>query len=269
MFDVKVRDQFGLAKTDGDVGVEIEMEVNGPMFTHPPKNWREEEDGSLRGFGYEYVLNKPVPLADLNKHLTNLTRHLQENGRDILPSIRAGVHVHVNMQEQTIGELLKFFIVYSCMDTVLTNWCGEGRQGNLFCLRGKDTPMYFLKVAGAIKSKDIYNIRTDDLRYSSINLQSMFKYGSVEFRALGTTPDFDKIETWCEILCKIKEYACRKENIWDVVLDISGMGPKYWVESVIGKGFTDMISYQDMDYDIMSDVRNVQIVCSQLRKEGL
>ena len=55
-------------RTDGDVGIEIEVE--GRRLPITEKYWRMEKDGSLRGpENMEYVLDRPMSLKDAKKAL--------------------------------------------------------------------------------------------------------------------------------------------------------------------------------------------------------
>lgn len=271
MFDKKVRDFLDLKKCAGDFGIEIEMETKNPIpFLDNLENmWRFEEDGSLRGYSMELVLRNPVKFAKVEPIINTLKENLKAKKVEILNSIRAGIHIHLNMQEYTIADVYKFLICYYPLETVLLNKCGFGRQGNLFCLRASDAMGAIFALQGSLDRHNIYVLRTDNLRYSSLNIQSLFKYGSLEFRALATTPDLVGIVEYCTILNNIRDFSSKVEHPWKIVHDISYHGPSEWMKSVVGEEMYKYLMYDDLEQDIMYDVRNIQMVCNTLNEKLL
>lgn len=270
MFDSKVRDFLGLSKTEGEVGVEIEMEFTKQIPNLPYEGWTIEHDGSLRGISHEFVMSNPQDPNSAKDMCKDLYKKFKsKNGLKIKDSIRAGVHVHVNMQEQTIADVFRMMCVYYPLETALTNWCGEGRQGNLFCLRGKDAEYALNKLKWAVQEENLYDLRTDSLRYSAMNIQSLFSYGSIEFRALRTDPKLEKIGPWIDMLIAIKTYAINNSSPWQNLINISGMGPRDWAESVLGKDLFELINYPNIEQDIMEDARKIQMICHTLKKKGI
>lgn len=271
MFKHKVKDYFDLSATPGDVGIEIEMESRNPVpydGTYTDK-WRVEEDHSLRGYSAELVLKRPVPFEEVPKLMAKLKKQLKAAEVDIKPTIRAGVHLHINMQRHTMGEMFKFMMCYYALETVLTNFCGNGRQGNLFCLRGQDAEYSRYMLGSAIQRGRFTGLQTNSLRYSALNFQSLFSYGSLEFRALATTKDLNNIEVWADILHKVKDYAISSGSCWDNISEISGMGPSHWLTSIVGEEYAKVLEYPDMERDIMKDVRGIQSLCYELSSKGV
>ncbi len=274
MFENRVRDYLDLHPSNGDFGVEIEMEVNRPI-RHPfvedvnKTGWDHDTDGSLRGNSCELVMNSPKSLNSVAKSVLGVQASLSKHNMIINPSIRAGVHIHMNMQKATIGQVYKFLMCYYPIETVLLRQCGFGRQGNLFCLGARDANWTIDKLDASIQSMDFYNLRCNSLRYSAMNFQSLFKYGSVELRALATTPDLNNIVPWCKVLHNVRSYAFSVENSWDNLVKISGNGPASYLQDVIGEEFMPMFEYKGMEKDIVNDMRNVQAVCHSLGEEGV
>lgn len=273
MFDNKVYDYLDLMKTPGDVGIEIEMETEEPMDRYTVSEnlplWRLEDDHSLKFNGTEFVLRKPCKYADVDERIAELNKEFALRDIHIRPSIRAGVHIHLNMQKQTVGDVFRLMACYYPMETVLTRFCGDGREGNLFCLRSRDAEYGLYLAEVAVAEENIYNMRTSNLRYSSMNLQSLFQYGSVEFRGLATVPDLSNIPVWVGILRKLKEYAIKNKCSWDCLSAISGDGPREWLRGVVGDEYLKLLEYPGMEQDMMDDVRNVQGLCYELKKKGL
>lgn len=274
MFENKVMEYLDLHQSDGDFGVEIEMEVNKnlPSSFHTDVNktgWVVETDGSLRGYSCELVLGEPKTLQEVSKSILGVQTSLSKQGLKINPSIRAGVHIHMNMQQATIGQVYKFLMCYYPIETVLLRQCGFGRQGNLFCLGARDANWVMNRLDQSIEAEKFHLLRCNSLRYSAMNFQSLFKYGSVELRALATTPNLDNIVTWCKVLHNIKSYAFSVENSWDNLVKISGDGPASYLKDVIGEEFMSMFEYEGMEKDIVNDMRNIQSVCHSLGEKGI
>jgi hypothetical protein len=269
-FDRTVRNYLDLGYTEGEFGIEIEMEMDNFVITHPPSfSWKAEDDGSLRGISKEYVLREPVSLKEVPSVLLELSDTLKANNVSIKPTIRAGVHVHLNMQEETIRGVYRLLACYYPLETVLAHFCGAGRSGNLFCLRMKDAEYISTKLEESLVCGDLYLLRTNSLRYSALNLQSLFNYGSVEFRGLGTEASFDNILTWCKIIKALHEYSKKIKDAVDPIAYISGNGPKTWVESIFGTELASVLYYPGMEKDIIQDMRTCQPLLFQMKEAGI
>lgn len=269
MYKDKVVDYLHLKHTDGEIGIEVEMEVDDTIPHMASGPWRRDTDGSLRGYSYEWVLKSPVSRSKVLPALRLLKNHLKKSDTEIYDTIRAGVHVHLNMQENTIGEVFKFLMLYYAFETVLVRYCGENREGNLFCMRVRDAEVIPIALADAIAENKITSLRSDNFRYSSINLQSLFQYGSLESRSLATPTNLLKIKEWVDILLALKDYSKNIESCWDSISKISGLGPREWLLEVFGQDLGEKLCYDNLEQDVMYDVRNIQHVCALLKQKGV
>lgn len=272
MLDQKVKDVFGLASVEGEVGIEIEMETQNmiPNVGGVSKLWRLEHDGSLKGFGTEFVTRRPHPREGVPDLMSNFRKKLLTDLEvKIKDSIRAGVHIHINMQENTLKDVFRFLMCFYSIETPLVKFSGKSREGNLFCLRHRDACYSLHQIAQAVEEGDIYNLRTDNLRYSAMNFQSLFKYGSLESRSLATTPSLNNIVDWVNILLAIKDYSLQVENCWDSISLISGNGPREYMRMMVGDKYADMLDYPELEADVMEDVRNMQYTCHVLSEKGI
>jgi hypothetical protein len=138
---------------------------------------------------------------------------------DISP--RAGVHVHVNVNDLTMKQVMTMVCAYIILEEFFISFCDKSRDGNLFCLPSYNAEYLISAIRNTCSSDDLAHINTDDVRYASINLRSLFKYGSVEFRSLESTPDFDKVNTWVQMLYKLKEAAKRFKDPQDLIMSFS------------------------------------------------
>lgn len=191
-------------------GVEFELEGKGGFKFPPVDGWERVNDGSLR-HGKEYVLERPMTLQDTIKAIMAIKeaipkKYIDDNGY-------AGTHVHVNVSDLTFTQLFNFILTFLSMESVLASrYYGEDRQGNLFCLRLQDAEYFSIKLLDAVTSGKLEHLKSDTLRYSSLNTCSLFKYGTVEFRGLRGDGDFDRVCTWVRLLDSIKQFAKQVED---------------------------------------------------------
>lgn len=270
MFDKKVKDFLHLYPTPGRFGVEIEMEMSRYIDEEDiGEVWRIEDDGSLRGVSCELVLKAPANKIRTKNHLKRLEISLKAKNIKINPTIRAGVHIHTNFQEHTIGEVFKFLVVYYTLEVPLIRSAGDWREGNLFCLRARDAVGTVQALTNAVKKESMIGLSTDELRYTAMNFQSLFHYGSLEFRALGTPKNVSSICPWLDILDNIRKYAVNLDTVWDIPSKCSGLGPRQWAEQVLGAKVVDSLYYPEMEDDMIDDLRNIQFLLHAMKKKGL
>lgn len=220
-----IQNVIGCRAQTGDVGVEIEMEADRiPNSEYVSKHWRVEHDPSLRGESAEFVLKKPLAIKDLGAAFTELSAAMHIAKTSVRPTYRAGVHVHVNVQDLTPKQLITYIATYLMLEEVLITFCDKTRLGNHFCLRMSDASYSLDVITSAILASNLSSLNTEDIRYASINITSLFKYGSIEFRALESTTDFNRIKTWAEILHHLKEFAKTVNNPTDLLGQASEQG---------------------------------------------
>lgn len=213
----KVSEKLGLRRhqmKDGLLGVEVEVE--GSNLPYLDGDWRTENDHSLRGESREYVMREPRSLDDTHTVLENLNQALSTEGTEFIESVRAGVHVHLNVQDLNVVEMYNLITIYYIVEDILVHFCGETREGNLFCLRASDAEYQITVVEEAVKEKRLDMFNDDIIRYSALNLCSLSKYGSLEFRAMRSTNDFSVLHTWCSMVAHLKEMSKKFNNPLDV-----------------------------------------------------
>lgn len=256
-----VRQILGFLKTNGDVGVEIECEANdGPYFpSHDlPVPWVATHDGSLRGVSVEYVMSKPLSTNKVGPALKELSEEITRTGTNFKYSFRAGVHVHINCQELTPQQVLIFACLYYSLEDVLVEWCGEDRIGNLFCLRLRDAEGLLPYVGDCFKKNKLANLGSNRIRYASLNYCSLVKFGSLEFRAMATTRDFSKIDTWAKILMRLKEESLKFGSIHSILEKFSMSSPEQWCEEILGPHYEEVKEQKDIDFKVWGGIRLAQ-----------
>lgn len=251
---------LGLHNTEGEYGVEIEAEGHN-LPTNLDRNfWRTDIDGSLKsGFAaFEYVMPLPLNLKGVRKSLDYLAESYKDNMSEVIDTIMSGVHVHVNVQQFTMKQLYTFITMYFVLDELLVNFCGPSRQGNHFCLRAKDAEWIIHELLVSAKTKNLKNLNTENIRYCTCNLFSLFKYGSVEFRAMRGTGDLDTIYDWVCILDKVKNASLKFNNPRDVIVAMSDKGERNFIKFVLGDYAEFFLNVEKWDEMVREGIYMVQ-----------
>lgn len=204
---------YDLPLYKGQVGLEIEVEgCNLPGNSEVCPIWRTEHDGSLRGESSEYVTCIPLKWGDVNNSLDYLYNTFNKIGSTIVPSIRCGIHVHLNFQGEDFHQLETFITLYRIYEPLLLRYCGPHRDGNMFCLGSHQAEGQDDIICEAFRTGNYHNLDTDYIRYSALNLTALSKYGSVEFRAFSTSEDVEQTKRDLGILKKLQHKAYHYGN---------------------------------------------------------
>ena len=261
-----VRDIYLVKQTEGEVGIEIEAE--GTNLPRSPLGWKVEHDGSLRGpdknrtddlsHACEYVLPVPVARGKVKEVLHNLEAAYEKNNSQVAHSYRCSTHVHINVQELHMNQVYNFIVLYAMFEEFLVKYCGEERVGNLFCLRFQDAEAVIPTLIYAARHNVFRHLGSDKLRYSALNVASMAKYGSLEFRAMRGTREMEEIETWVKLLLCLKDTAVKYERPQDLVAEMSVLG----AEGLARKTFGDLVNNLPLENDwediVWRNMREVQ-----------
>ena len=212
-----------LKLTDGDLGVEVEVEGRGlPLIGD--RYWRTDNDGSLKGEAFEYVLKRPLSFEDAAIAMDALGRAYVMAGATINDSVRCGVHVHINVQKLTIPQLYNFITLYSVFEEIMLDYCGVGRNGNLFCLPLNRSAGVIYTLRACAENTNFMALHSDEYRYCALNVKALGDYGSVEFRALRGGPDLTKIKLWYTLLLHLRNVACTYYNPTEIIIGCSMKG---------------------------------------------
>lgn len=221
-------------------------------------NWTLHDDGSLRPNPerMEYVLARPIPRKEVSTILNELQIALARNSAKLNPSDRCGVHIHVNCQDLTPMQVISFISTYLILEEPMVKWCGEEREGNLFALRAKDAEWIISALIRSIQDGN-FNSFNSEMRYSSVNVAAILKFGSLEFRALNTPKDFSVINTWVDMLMRIKDYSMTYKQPRDIVEAVSAGGFSRFPKQVLGD-MAELIMCKGAAVMVSEGVRRVQ-----------
>lgn len=221
---------FGPRAQAGTYGVEVELEGQGLPKDHFG-DWVYHADPSLRGESAEYVFRVPLNKDKVRAALEFLRDTLKGCGSVINKDLsNCSVHVHRNVQKNSLQDVYKIASVYFILEDLLTEWCGQERVGNLFCLRATDAEYLITAMVKAIRSGQFGGLIDDqELRYAGINVTSISKFGSLEFRGLRGTKEVDVITDWVDIVDNLCEYALTFKSPAHVVQQFSAVGPQQFL----------------------------------------
>lgn len=245
------------SKLSDHVGIEIEAEGRR-LPNIDTEVWKSEQDNSLRGESFEYVLRQPVPFSLTTEVLAQIQEEWKQNEAKIKNSPNAGVHVHINCSDLTVKQLYNYISLFLVVENILVDASGKDRIGNLFCLRASDAEFLIDALGLAIREQDLRILHTDELRYAAINVKALGDYGSVEFRSWRSDGDLKGIAWWCSLLQHLKALARIVDSPAQIVADVSEKRAKGFFEAILG-GFVKDIPWKD-DYEqaINDSVRRVQ-----------
>lgn len=269
---------LGNKETRGDVGLEIEVEGNkfpkpeGYEGTHQPVKlagtnyWSYVHDGSLRGKdNAEYVLTRPILFGEVPKAVDEIFDKLKKYGSVMTESNRTSVHVHMNCQQFHLNRLTSLLALYYTFEEVLTEWCGDHRVGNLFCMRAVDAPAIITQVKKFIKTDGRYQL-SDSHHYAALNTNALFKLGSLECRTLRGVNEAGPIVTWVSILQRLYEMSSQFEDPREIIALFSQEGPVSFFDSILGEHAKTVRDGIEFDYDRIGEsmyegIRMAQDLC--------
>lgn len=267
--DKRLKDTIGYNDPYDDTdrfGVEVEFEGSGitanSLYIHTTKTWKVVPDGSLRGESFEAVMRKPLGLAETCTAVKELYTLTTNNGAKIHDSMRAGLHVHLNCQNITMKRLFTFMTAYYCLEDLIVDYLGEERAGNLFCLRLSDAEDLSFAVETAIACKNIMNsnhFTNDNLRYAAMNLVSLSKFGTLEFRAMRTPTSPEPVIEWLKILDHMFINVKKFNDPAELVSAMSANGEKEVISALLPEDFAKKLySRPDFEFVLYRCIRNIQ-----------
>jgi len=259
-----VKDKYFEGKSvNGEVGIEIELEgesfPDSATFVKATNNiWTWHSDGSLRGKqNGEIVLAAPVPREAVKDTLAIASDVFKATEAKLIPSTRTGVHIHINVRELTMEQTYIFMLMWLLFENPLVRYCGEDRQGNLFCLRSSDAEAYISELEKSIRDNDFKVLFTDQLRYSAMNPKALCQYGSLEFRCLRTPNKIKDIEKWVDILLAVKDFSLTIKDPTELLQRISLEGGDVFAEEAFGE-LLESIPADDWVSEIYDGLRRIQ-----------
>lgn len=193
-------------------GVELEMEGRNFPPEHRVPGWKAVPDGSLRS-GIEYVLAAPQGAIKLKESLMVMKQAFEECSTKREYSFRTSTHIHVNVSNLTMDQVKAILVLYYLFENQYTGFCAKHRQGNRFCLRLREAEAITGIVASFVQTGRVPS--QEHAKYMALNLATLSKYGTLEFRTLEGTDDWDRIYTWVRALLRLRKAGKEVGSIKD------------------------------------------------------
>ena len=200
------------------IGIEVEAEFHNHVKLRNLSMWRYENDYSLRGYSVEYVLKKPMSIKGAHAALVELKKSWIDSHAKIKDTGRAGIHVHVDVNGFTKEKFAALYMISAYFDSLMMTLAGKGRCSNLFCIPLHKAPAPAITLIEWFNSsprnvkiykgeKTSYRLcrNGDNVRYASINLASVYKHGSLEFRGLKSTHKLSYVFLYIDLIRKMYE----------------------------------------------------------------
>lgn len=252
---------------DTYVGIEIEMEnVNSSSLNNIP-SWRRVEEGSVSG--YELVLRNPLCGDQLFLALQELRNISDNTDLSRAFSERTSDHIHIDVRDMTFNQFMNFLTLSVMFEKVLYKYVAPHRSSNHFCWSFFDCQSLITKVKAVCetaRSGDVNDIRhsmasnfdASSTKYSGINLSSVPRYGSLEFRMHEGTMEVNSIIRWINILLSIKDYAMDQDRTPSNILETKqDVGIDSIFTAVLGN-YRGILTYEGVEQDILEGIRSAQ-----------
>jgi Putative amidoligase enzyme len=261
----------------GDLwGLEIEMEgqnvvpVDHPNLEKLLLDWTCHVDGSLRGESNEWVFNGPVLYKKALTRVDSLFDYLAAQKAKIALSNRTSVHVHYNVADKQVYQVVNMFILFTILEDILDRYCGEDRNGNLFCLSSRHAQHLLYMMNNVVFDRHQFNFNDND-RYASFNIAAVNKFGTIEFRAMRGLDNADDVKLWLSVLNEFVDYSCYKmRNPSTLIEEISVKRPVNFIKEVfpINSGvLLEGLDERDIDQSVFEGLRLVQMMCYKIGTE--
>jgi hypothetical protein len=245
-----------LGRTDyhkGEIGLEIETESLQPYDYVKNLNnyWRYEPDGSLRNNGVEFIFRQPYTPRSKEYVAAMASFEDQAKVTAFIESVYTSVHVHLNMNDKTLTELVNFICLYWLFEEALTEYCGDYRNGNLFCLKTSNAEASYRNVQDLVRAVDagaggqfIARLDNNRFKYSGLNIVPLRNLGSVEVRTHPGCNDVRLIDRWVNILYMIYKKATTFGNPVEIINRLYGYkGKREFFELI----FEEYAQYLNLD----------------------
>ena len=230
------------------VGVEIEVEgirqalpaVERQRKTYLQYNdnilWEVKNDGSLRTNGKEFV-SKKLCGKQLVTALLDIDQFLGALRPKPTWSRCTSVHVHLDVTDLTVPELMYLIGTYILVEDLLFDIAGPDRKDNFYCMAysASEDLQQLLGNLWEQRDNDLSVIRqiTEFPKYSALNIGAARTFGSIEFRHHHGTHDADTILLWVNIIMSLKK-ACYDKIPADLPELFSSNDPSYFLEQLFG-----------------------------------
>lgn len=261
----------------GDIGLELEVEATNALprdgeigvvtGKETGAQWVAKADGSLRGNSMEYVVSTPINVGEVKPMVESLFDKFKDHGTKLKNSNRCSTHVHINVGGLTVDKITSIIALWTTFEEALITWCGEARKNNHYSLSSSnsvtlmETWENFLR-NGATRFPE-------GIKYSALNVQTIWTFGSVEYRCGPAADNPDIPIKWSTFLYHFTTEAHKTyANPFDISRDLSELGGYQMLEAICersgqGEFFKEIVapySREEFDSLCLRGFRNAQAI---------
>lgn len=240
----------------GEIGLELEVEatnnlprdanIDNIIADKSKSMWVAKADGSLRGNAMEYVVSQPIFVDEVTPMVNGLFDAFKKYGTRLRNSNRCSTHVHINAGGLTVDQLTAIIALWTTLEEPLIRWCGEPRINNHYSLSSKNSRSLLDSWEGFLRTGG--QRWNDGLKYSSLNLLTLHRFGSVEFRC-GPAADAPEIPIkWATFLYYLCKFATENyKDLFSLPRDLSELGGVQLFQNICKQGNLDDFAKEVLD----------------------
>ena len=186
-------------------GIECEIEGIRSHSKIKTNEWTVKEDGSLRNSGLEYV-TPPVTYEKALESFQNLHTSLVLREDTDCFSERTSIHVHLNCGGLEESQVKNLLFLYAIFEPLFFRLVKEERINNIHCV-----PLEWTHLS-TYYGRNLDTIKGRWSKYTAFNISPLSQFGTVEFRHMHGTNNYDTFKTWLTTIDNLF-YLCQNVEI--------------------------------------------------------
>ena len=187
------------------------LEAEDEGYNHATRpHWKIVSDGSVTG-QHAFELVSPVLRGyEGLEDLARACRALNHCGAQINAS--CGLHVHLGAQDLGVDAMKRLVRNYLVLETSIDQVMPAARRAsnNSYCRslqRSRSLAEAERQILAATTAQELSQAANGGCRYHKVNMQSFFRYGTIEFRQHSGSTDYEKISFWVKFLANLVDYS--------------------------------------------------------------
>jgi len=160
--------------------------------------WKITTDSSVgtRGEGWE-IVSPILQGTDGLKQLKVVCQVLKDLEAKV--DSTCGTHIHIDARTLNLEEMKSIGRIYNSFSDKISRFVGASRLTSKYCLPIETNSTFF----DLVSTRE--SLASATYRYSTVNYAAYLRHGTIEFRQLEGTYDYNKIENWISFLMSIVE----------------------------------------------------------------
>lgn len=194
------------ARALSNAGLSVDHSQTG-RYTHrdSASNWKVVHDGSVSGGGE--AVSPILSGADGYEQVRKAARALSAAGATANRS--CGLHVHVNARDLTVDDIKNTVENYSVNESTIDSFMPRSRRGNInsYCYSNASRLRDAAAAWNNARSHEGMQSVFHNERFMKVNLESLNRHGSIEFRQHSGTVQASKIIPWVQFCVNLVEQS--------------------------------------------------------------